>query len=125
VKTPVPFLLKHTLREYQHVAVDWLVTLHDKKLNGILADEMGLGTLSEKREMETVVVERGGGGKRKEGEVQKSETGGGSYRVRVFIDGLPPLLYLPILFPSSSPPSPPAYFREDDYDHFDSCAPRL
>lgn len=44
VKTPVPFLLKHTLREYQHVAVDWLVTLHDKKLNGILADEMGLGT---------------------------------------------------------------------------------
>lgn len=44
VKTPVPFLLKHPLREYQHVAVDWLVTLHDKKLNGILADEMGLGT---------------------------------------------------------------------------------
>lgn len=25
------------------VGLDWLVTLHDKKLNGILADEMGLG----------------------------------------------------------------------------------
>ncbi|KAI8489001.1 hypothetical protein Bbelb_332250 [Branchiostoma belcheri] len=43
VKTPVPFLLKHTLREYQHIGLDWLVTMYDKKLNGILADEMGLG----------------------------------------------------------------------------------
>ncbi|XP_074640439.1 helicase domino-like isoform X2 [Tubulanus polymorphus] len=43
VSTPVPFLLKHTLREYQHVGLDWLATLYEKKLNGILADEMGLG----------------------------------------------------------------------------------
>lgn len=43
VITPVPFLLKHSLREYQHVGLDWMATLHDRKLNGILADEMGLG----------------------------------------------------------------------------------
>ena len=43
VKTPVPFLLKHTLREYQHVGLEWLATLYERKLNGILADEMGLG----------------------------------------------------------------------------------
>ncbi len=43
VKTPVPFLLRHTLREYQHIGLDWLVAMHDRKLNGILADEMGLG----------------------------------------------------------------------------------
>ena len=41
--TPIPFLLKHTLREYQHIGLDWLVTMHDRKLNGILADEMRLG----------------------------------------------------------------------------------
>ncbi|CRL07325.1 CLUMA_CG020304, isoform A [Clunio marinus] len=43
VVTPIPFLLKHTLREYQHIGLDWLFTMHDRKLNGILADEMGLG----------------------------------------------------------------------------------
>ena len=43
VKTKVPFLLKHTLREYQHIGLDWLVAMHDKGLNGIMADEMGLG----------------------------------------------------------------------------------
>ncbi|XP_076435128.1 helicase domino-like isoform X2 [Babylonia areolata] len=43
VRTKVPFLLKHKLREYQHVGLDWLATMHDKHLNGILADEMGLG----------------------------------------------------------------------------------
>ena len=43
VKTPVPFLLKGQLREYQHIGLDWLVTLYHKHLNGILADEMGLG----------------------------------------------------------------------------------
>ncbi|XP_058066416.1 helicase domino [Anopheles bellator] len=43
VVTPIPFLLKHSLREYQHIGLDWLVTMHDRKLNGILADEMGLG----------------------------------------------------------------------------------
>lgn len=39
----MPFLLRHTLREYQHIGLDWLVTMLEKKLNGILADEMGLG----------------------------------------------------------------------------------
>ena len=43
MKVAVPFLLKHSLREYQHVGLDWLATMHEKKLNGILADEMGLG----------------------------------------------------------------------------------
>ena len=43
VKTTVPFLLKHKLREYQHIGLDWLVAMHKRKLNGILADEMGLG----------------------------------------------------------------------------------
>ncbi|XP_053674373.1 helicase domino [Anopheles nili] len=43
VVTPIPILLKHSLREYQHIGLDWLVTMHDRKLNGILADEMGLG----------------------------------------------------------------------------------
>ncbi|XP_021954561.1 helicase domino isoform X3 [Folsomia candida] len=43
VVTKIPFLIKHTLREYQHIGLDWLVTMCDKKLNGILADEMGLG----------------------------------------------------------------------------------
>lgn len=27
----------------QHIGLDWLVTMCDRKLNGILADEMGLG----------------------------------------------------------------------------------
>jgi E1A-binding protein p400 len=39
----VPFLLKHPLREYQHVGLDWLVTLYEHRLNCILADEIGLG----------------------------------------------------------------------------------
>lgn len=43
VKTKVPFLLRHTLREYQHVGMDWLANLYSNGLNGILADEMGLG----------------------------------------------------------------------------------
>ena len=43
MKTKVPHLLKHTLREYQHVGLDWLATMFEKRLNGILADEMGLG----------------------------------------------------------------------------------
>ena len=41
--TKVPFLLRGNLREYQIIGLDWLVTLHNKRLNGILADEMGLG----------------------------------------------------------------------------------
>ena len=43
VRTKIPFLLKGTLREYQHIGLDWLYSLHERKLNGILADEMGLG----------------------------------------------------------------------------------
>ena len=43
VKTPVPFLLKATLRPYQHIGLDWLANMYGRKLNGILADEMGLG----------------------------------------------------------------------------------
>lgn len=39
----MPFILKHKLREYQHVGLDWMATMYDRKLNGILADEMGLG----------------------------------------------------------------------------------
>ncbi|KAL0045751.1 hypothetical protein WJX82_003498 [Trebouxia sp. C0006] len=43
VHTKVPFLLKHGLREYQHIGLDWLMTIYTRRLNGILADEMGLG----------------------------------------------------------------------------------
>lgn len=43
VGTPVPRLLRHALREYQHVGLHWLATMHARQLNGILADEMGLG----------------------------------------------------------------------------------
>ena len=31
------------LRVYQKIGVEWLMSLHDQKINGILADEMGLG----------------------------------------------------------------------------------
>ena len=44
VKTAIPSLLRHgTLREYQHIGLDWLVSMYEHNLNGILADEMGLG----------------------------------------------------------------------------------
>ncbi|ORE13705.1 hypothetical protein BCV71DRAFT_188674 [Rhizopus microsporus] len=43
VRTKIPFLLRGTLREYQHVGLDWLASLYNNGLNGILADEMGLG----------------------------------------------------------------------------------
>lgn len=36
-------LLYHSLREYQHIGLDWLFALSERNLNGILADEMGLG----------------------------------------------------------------------------------
>ena len=44
-KFGIPFLLRngHLLRGYQVEGLDWLMSLHDKRLNGILADEMGLG----------------------------------------------------------------------------------
>lgn len=43
VKTAVPFLLRGSLREYQHFGLDWLAGLYNNNTNGILADEMGLG----------------------------------------------------------------------------------
>ncbi|KAJ8964538.1 hypothetical protein NQ314_004833 [Rhamnusium bicolor] len=44
VSTKIPFLLKFSPTwEYQHIGLDWLVTMYERKLNGILADEMGLG----------------------------------------------------------------------------------
>ncbi|KFA77970.1 hypothetical protein S40288_07708 [Stachybotrys chartarum IBT 40288] len=42
-KIPIPFLLRGTLREYQHDGLDWLAGLYANNTNGILADEMGLG----------------------------------------------------------------------------------
>ncbi|RMJ22265.1 hypothetical protein PHISP_06866 [Aspergillus sp. HF37] len=42
-KTPVPHLVRGTLREYQHDGMDWLAGLYSSHINGILADEMGLG----------------------------------------------------------------------------------
>jgi len=43
LKTSVPFLMRGTLREYQHYGLDWLAGLYANNTNGILADEMGLG----------------------------------------------------------------------------------
>ena len=45
IKTPVPSLLRGSLREYQHYGVDWLAGLYasGNGAGGILADEMGLG----------------------------------------------------------------------------------
>lgn len=43
LKTPIPCLLRGTLREYQHFGLDWLAGLYANGTNGILADEMGLG----------------------------------------------------------------------------------
>ncbi|KAL8997314.1 MAG: hypothetical protein Q9169_003406 [Polycauliona sp. 2 TL-2023] len=43
LRTPVPCLLRGTLREYQHFGLDWLAGLYANGTNGILADEMGLG----------------------------------------------------------------------------------
>lgn len=43
LKTPIPSLLRGTLRDYQHYGLDWLAGLYANNTNGILADEMGLG----------------------------------------------------------------------------------
>ena len=42
---PLPFIMtkKLKLREYQHLGLDWLTSMYERRLNGILADEMGLG----------------------------------------------------------------------------------
>jgi len=41
----IPYLISKNiiLREYQVYGVKWLISMHDRRLNGILADEMGLG----------------------------------------------------------------------------------
>ncbi len=60
VSVKVPFLIKHELREYQIIGLDWLSTLHDKRLNGILADEMGLGkTIQTIALLASLAVEKG------------------------------------------------------------------
>lgn len=43
MKTPLPHLVRGSLREYQHFGLDWLAGLYSNHINGILADEMGLG----------------------------------------------------------------------------------
>ncbi|RMZ82071.1 hypothetical protein DV737_g2221, partial [Chaetothyriales sp. CBS 132003] len=43
IRTPVPRLLRGTLRNYQHEGLDWLANLYANGRSGILADEMGLG----------------------------------------------------------------------------------
>mmetsp|Transcript_32203 Transcript_32203/g.99600 ORF Transcript_32203/g.99600 Transcript_32203/m.99600 type:complete len:1299 (+) Transcript_32203:1576-5472(+) len=45
MKIARPFLLDSTvtLRPYQQIGLNWLVSMHERRLNGILADEMGLG----------------------------------------------------------------------------------
>ncbi|OQE35141.1 hypothetical protein PENCOP_c014G03154 [Penicillium coprophilum] len=43
LQTPIPSILRGTLREYQHYGLDWLAGLYKNHINGILADEMGLG----------------------------------------------------------------------------------
>lgn len=43
IRTPIPELLRGTLRKYQHYGLDWLAGLYNSNINGILADEMGLG----------------------------------------------------------------------------------
>jgi hypothetical protein len=60
-KFNVPTRLLHgSLRDYQHVGMEWLVTLYHQKLNGILADEMGLGkTIQTIALLAWLAVERG------------------------------------------------------------------
>ncbi len=41
--SPIPKVIKATLRTYQNDGISWLNRLRDMHLNGILADDMGLG----------------------------------------------------------------------------------
>jgi ATP-dependent helicase STH1/SNF2 len=43
VKTQPKLLSGGTLKDYQMVSLQWMVSLYNNNLNGILADEMGLG----------------------------------------------------------------------------------
>jgi ATP-dependent helicase STH1/SNF2 len=43
IKEQPKLLTGGTLKEYQLVGLQWLVSLYNNRLNGILADEMGLG----------------------------------------------------------------------------------
>ena len=42
IKQPKLFV-EGELKDYQIQALNWIVTLSNRKLNGILADDMGLG----------------------------------------------------------------------------------
>ena len=42
-KIRTPFLFRGTLRPYQQMGLEWMVSLYNNQVNGILADEMGLG----------------------------------------------------------------------------------
>lgn len=54
-----PGLLRHTLREYQREGLQWLATMHARKLNGVLADEMGLGKTIQTIALLALLAERG------------------------------------------------------------------
>lgn len=41
--TESPVYINGTLREYQILGLNWLISLHENRISGILADEMGLG----------------------------------------------------------------------------------
>ena len=52
--------MRGELKNYQLLGMHWLLTLHDKRVNGILADEMGLGkTIQTIALLATLAVSRG------------------------------------------------------------------
>jgi len=52
--------MRGKLRNYQLLGMNWMLTLHDKRVNGILADEMGLGkTIQSIALLATLAIKRG------------------------------------------------------------------
>ncbi|XP_065319181.1 probable global transcription activator SNF2L2 isoform X1 [Gordionus sp. m RMFG-2023] len=51
-------LVNGSLKEYQVKGLEWMVSLHNNKLNGILADEMGLGKTIQTIALVTYLMER-------------------------------------------------------------------
>lgn len=49
-----------TLKSYQVSGLEWMVSLHNNKLNGILADEMGLGKTIQTLALITYLIEKKG-----------------------------------------------------------------
>ena len=47
-----------SLKQYQMVGLQWLVSLYNNKLNGILADEMGLGKTIQTIALITYLMEK-------------------------------------------------------------------